>query len=456
MVDRTSPLAVITPLGHDVLQLVAFQGTEGVSQLFRFQLELVAGNDARVPFEALLGQPVGVRIELDGAPPRFFSGICSRFAQGARDGQRTSYRMELVPSFWLLTRGLSLRAFLDRAVPELVADLFDGRPVNVELAGAYPRREFLAQYRESDFEFASRLLEEEGIFYFFTHSEEGHELVLADSPESHPTLPAVQFDPKAASGTVFSWEKVQELAPGTVALRDHDYRLPEPFVEGRATIQPAAAVGGVEHVLALPAASGLEVYDFPGAYAQRFDGVDEAARAATIRMQALAAASLYVQGASTVPGLVAGHRFELTRHFDADGSYVLTQVSHSARMVDLRAGRVSYTNTFTCIPDSVPYRPLRTTPRPVASGLHTATVVEAPVDALGRYKVHFHWDVQGESSSWLRVAQQSLGGSMFWLPEVGDEVLVAFEHGDIDRPYVLGRVFNANDPPPDDREEEPG
>jgi type VI secretion system secreted protein VgrG len=462
MADAPRPLSVTTPLGPDALQPVAFGGTEAISGLFRFELGAVAPNDRPVPFEALLGGRIDVQVVPPGAQSRLFSGICSRISQGARDDRRTSYRLEVVPSLWLLTRKRGHRLFQDSSAPEVLERVLVDAGTSFELRLPHPPREYVAQHRETDFEFANRLMEEEGIYYFFRHSSEGHELVLADSPEGHPELPAVQFDPKAAPSTVFSWEKVQELTPGKVVLRDHDFTLPEPIVEGEATIQESATVGTVEHLLALPAVQKLELYDYPGAYAGRFDGVDDAGRAAARRMESEAATSLLVAGESTAPALAAGSRFALAGHGDADGEYMLTSVTHSARQDDLRSGKLSYSNSFTCIPASMPFRPPRRTPRPVVGGVQTAVVVGPPgetvsTDELGRVKVRFHWDREGLSSAWIRVAQPHAGSSrLLWLPEAGDEVLVAFEDGDPSRPYVLGRLFNANDPPPEaeDREEE--
>jgi type VI secretion system secreted protein VgrG len=454
------PLAVATPLGPDALQLLGVHGTEGLSQLFRLELDAVAKTGRRIPFEALLGQTIGVRIQLADAPPRMFFGICSRISQGERDTQNTSYRLEVVPQLWFLTQGSGLRLFPDVSVPDVLERVFTGQDASFELRVPYPVRELLVQYRESDFDFVSRLLAEEGIFYFFEHTADGHKLVVGDSPESHPELPAVQFDARAAGRSVYSWEKTQELAAGKTRLRDHDFESPQGIVEGEAAIQESALVGSVEHALRLDANESLELYDFPGAYAQRFDGVGEAERAARIRMEAHAAASLAVTGASTVPWLAAGHRFRLERHGDGDGAYVLTGVSHTARLADSKSTKLSYSNTFTCIPAGLPFRPPRTTPRPMVGGLQTAIVVGPAgggvfVDDLGRVKVRFYWDRAEQSSAWVRVAQPYTRSSgAFWLPGVDDEVLVGFEHGDPHRPYVVGRLWNTDDRPPEDRDDE--
>jgi type VI secretion system secreted protein VgrG len=401
---------------------------------------------------------------------RHFSGICSRVSQGGRDARFTAYELEVVPSLWLLTRKAGSRAFQGLSVPEILERELLDTNASFELRVPFERYEYVVQYGQTDFDFVSRLMEEEGIYYFFRHEAGGHTMVLADTPQSHPALPAVQFDPKARPGTVYEWTKAQELRSGKVTLRDHNFQLPGSNLEGRALIQESVRAGTVEHRLRLPGSDSLEIYDYPGGYAQRFDGIDRggdeqpgelqklleaAQRDAELRMQAEAASALVISGASTAPGLTAGHRFTLERHFDADGEYVLTGVQHKAE-ASADGHRFTYGNTFTCIPAGLPYRPPRLTPKPVAPGPQPAIVVGPPgetvhADRYGRVKVQFHWDREESHSVWLRVAQPFAGGSegSFFLPEVGDEVLVAFEHDDVRRPYVLGRLWNTTDTPPE-------
>ena len=451
------PLSLETPLGSDALLLAGMRGSEGIFQLFRFELDAVAENGRRIPFEALLGQKIGVQVRAPDAPARTFWGICSRVSQGARDPRYTRYELELVPQVWLLTRRRGLRIFQNLTAPQVLEQVLAGQNASFQLQSSYQQHEMLVQYRETDFAFASRLMEEAGIFYFFKHTADGHQLVVADSPQSHPDLARARFDARATSNTVFSWEKTQELATGRYALRDHDFESPRSTIEGQAAIQESVAVGTVEHRLKLAANEALELYDFPGSYAQRFDGDDRARQAAAVGMQGLAAASLGVGGASTVPGLTAGHAFTLEQHGEGDGKYVLTGIQHTAELPDLNSPRLTYRNEFTCIPDGLPFRPPRTTREPVVGGVQTAIVVAPPggpvTDTFGRVKVKFHWDREGKSSSWIRVSQPHTGSSgAFWLPEVDDEVLVAFEEGDPDRPYIIGRLWNHDDPPPDRRE----
>ncbi len=462
-------VSVTTPLGKDVLLLDTFSGREAISALFHFTLDMNADNDRDIAFDRLVGQPITVELALPNGGTRSFSGIASRFAQGARAARTTAYRAELVPRLWLLT-----------ILSTVLAGFGD---VESRLTNTYQARDYCVQYRETDFAFVSRLMEEEGIFYFFTHTQGGHTLVLADTPAAHPDVPSprvIVFDAtgtgKEAAQSVFSWAKTQELRSGKVTLRDHIFELPDDHLEGQATIRESVRAGQVIHNLRVGGNGALELYDYPGGYAERFDGIDPgggeqpgelqkvfaaARQTAAMRIDEEALASLAIEAQSNSRQLTAGHKFALAEHFNADGGYVITSIEHSLRVRDPKAAdrALQYENRFTCIPESLPFRPARVTPEPVIAGTQTAVVVgpagaETFVDKFGRVKVQFFWDRQGHSSSdsscWIRVAQPRSGGGqgVFWRPEIGDEVVVAFEEGDPDRPLILGSVFNPRRLPP--------
>jgi type VI secretion system secreted protein VgrG len=478
------PLAVATPLGEDVLLLVGFSGQESISQLFTFHLDLLAENDADIAFDKLLGERVAIALRLNDDKSRYFSGICNRISQGHRDHDFTYYRMEVVPQLWFLTRRAQSRIFQHITVPDILKKVFAGIDVSFELRGTFQPRDFCVQYRETDFNFASRLMEEEGIYYFFKHAAEGHQMVLANTSQSHPDLPEMNklIYEEIAGGVrdemrVHRWEKVQELRSGKYTLWDHCFELPHKHLEAEEPILPNVQVGTVQHKLQVGNNDKLEIYDYPGAYAQRFDGIDKGGgeqsgelqkifednkRVVKIRMQQEALPSVVIQGGSNCRNVVTGHKFTLDRHFDANGQYVLTSVAHSARLTgDYRSGESTfdYENNFTCIPFTIPFRPLMTTPRPVVQGTQTAVVVGPPgeeifVDKYGRVKVQFHWDreskANADSSCWVRVAQNMAGirwGSAFW-PRIGHEVVVDFLEGDPDQPIIVGSVYNASEMPP--------
>jgi type VI secretion system secreted protein VgrG len=471
-----SPLEIVSPLGPAALTAIALSGREELSGLFSFALDTLAPNDRPVAFEQLLGAPVLIRLD-HPAGTRHFSGICSRIAQGERGQTTTAYRLNVVPQLWLTTHRVDVRAFELLSVPQIVERALAGA-ATFQLTRDYQPRDVSFQYNETDFAFISRLLEEEGIFYFFRHAADGHELVLGDTPAAHPDVAAPQalsFDPSAArkgQPAISEWTKAQEIRPGKVTLRDTNFELPGETFEVSADLPETVQAGTVVHRLRIDGNDKLELYDYPGGYAQRFDGIApdgseqpgellriaaEARRTVQTRIEAQAAGAVTVSGSSTCGNLVAGHRFTLERHVDANGGYVLTSVTHHARVTDTRKMLLEYRNEFTCIPDGVAARPARVAPRPVLSGVEPAVVVGPPgteihTDKYGRVKVQFAWDrsgAGGDSSVWIRVAQPYAGmQELQFLPAVGDEVLVAFEHGDPDRPYVLGSLWNPDRPPP--------
>src|SRR5262249_20655538 len=183
------PLTVTTPLGNDALLLVGFTGQEGLSQLFRFRLDLVAENATDIPFDRLLGQRFTVRLELPGGGQRHFNGTCVRFSQAERDQVFTAYHAELVPELWLLSKRAQSRIFQHLPVPEILKKVLAGLKVTYQLQGTFHPRDYCVQYRETDFNFASRLMEEEGIYYYFKHTDGGHEMVVANTPLSHADVP---------------------------------------------------------------------------------------------------------------------------------------------------------------------------------------------------------------------------------------------------------------------------
>jgi type VI secretion system secreted protein VgrG len=484
-IQAERPIAVSTPLAKDDLLLVGFEGREAVSELFHFHLDLIAENSKTIPFEKLLGQKITFRLTIAPGKWRYFSGICQRVLQGTRDNTFTAYHMEVVPLFWLLTRKTQSRIFQQISVPEILKQVLQGLDVTYNLQGNFAPRDYCVQYRESDFDFASRLMEEEGIAYYFTHTANGHTLVLTNTTRDHPALPersnlrfAATDKDAEAEDQIEYWEKSQELRSGHYTLWDHCFELPHKHLEADQTIAENIKIGQVTHPLKVGNNDKLEIYDFPGRYAQRFDGVapggadrsadlqhifDDNKRTVGIRMQEEAAAGIVIQGSSRCRFLISGHAFNLQNHYNADGKYLLTAVEHKARLdFNYRSGGLepfAYSNAFTCIPADLPYRPLRKTPRPVVQGTQTAVVVGPPgeeifTDKYSRVKVQFHWDRQGKnnlnSSCWIRVATFWAGAQWgaIHIPRIGQEVVVDFEEGDPDRPIIIGSVYNAAMMPP--------
>ncbi|HTO88055.1 MAG TPA: type VI secretion system tip protein TssI/VgrG [Thermoanaerobaculia bacterium] len=479
-------LSVDTPLGTDAVLLVGFRGVDAISQLFRYRLDLIAENAKDVAFDKVLGQKCTVTFRWGdkNAKKRYFNGICSRISQGERDAVFTSYHIELVPQAWLLTRKAQSRIFQRMTIPDILKKVLTGFDVSYKIQGSFEPRDFCVQYRETDFNFASRLMEEEGIYYFFKHEDGNHTMVLGNTPQTHEDVPVqntVPYEEKLGGQRdelrISSWEKAQQLRSGKVTLWDHCFELPHKHLETEKIIQDSVSVGSVTHKLKVANNDKLEIYDFPGEYAQRFDGIDKGGgeqsgdlqkifqdnkRTVEIRMQQEAVASLEIDGRGNCRQFVSGHKFTLQRHFNADGDYVLTSVGHTMTSGgDYRSGQgqTTYVNTFSCIPLALPFRPQRLTPKPFVQGTQSAVVVgpsgeEIFTDKYGRVKVQFHWDRQGkfnaESSCWIRVASAWAGKQwgMINLPRIGQEVLVDFIEGDPDQPVVVGSLYNADMMPP--------
>ncbi|HEY1379356.1 MAG TPA: type VI secretion system tip protein TssI/VgrG, partial [Gemmataceae bacterium] len=482
--QANSPMKLTTPLGADALLLTGLSVREGVSQLFHVQLEVVAKNSQDVAFDKLLGQKATVELALGSGKSRFFNGIVNRVGQGGRDQTFTSYSLELAPQAWLLTRRWQSRIFQHVTVPDILKAVLQGVDAAFEIQGTFQPRDYCVQYRESDFNFASRLMEEEGIYYFFKHTKDGHKMVVANTPQSHPDLPEqskVIFEGVLGGlrdeMRVVSWGKVQELRSGKYTLWDHSFELPHKHLEAEKPIADSVQVGQVTHKLKLGENGKLEIYDYPGEYAQRFDGVDKGGgdkaadlqkvfednkRTTAIRMEQETVPGLVIQGTGYCRHFASGYKFTLERHFNADGPYLITGVTHVARCSNYLSSDgapFQYSNSFTCIPFAQPFRPQRTSLKPFVQGTQTAVVVgpkgqEIFTDKYGRVKVQFHWDREGkndgDSSCWVRVAQFWAGkrwGASFW-PRIGQEVIVAFQEGDPDQPIVIGSVYNSDQMPP--------
>lgn len=461
-------IAIDTPLGKDALLLTGFSGTEALSTLFRFDLKMLSENHAIV-FEDIIGKLVTVSIILADGDVRFFNGLISRFSQGRGGGEAggdvrfSQYTATMVPWLWLLTQTADSRIFQNLSVPEIVEKIFtEGNHADFKTAfhGQYGKREYCVQYRETDFNFISRLLEEEGIYYFFEHEEGKHTLVLADAPEEHKPCPkqeSARYQLTAGGwaddDVITSLEKAQEIRPGKVVL--NDYYFETPSTDLSVTVPGKKPLGPGEK----------EIYDYPGLYTKRADGD----HFANIRMQEEEAGITTITGSGVCRAFTSGYRFDLVDYYRddmTDKPYVLTSIHHEAGqgvtypgVAKSEASEFSYVNHFACIPFDVPYRPARHTPKPVVRGTQTAIVVgpsgeEIYTDEYGRIKVQFHWDREGKkdenSSCWIRVAQlwASSGWGGMYIPRMGQEVVVDFLEGDPDRPIVIGCVYHGNNMPP--------
>ena len=453
------PLFTFEAAGGGELRVLRFFGREGMSGLFEFHLELAGGE---VDLAAIVDKPGVLKIGGIEAP-RFISGVISSFEYVGQSRHLQLYEAQLVPWIWRLQHRHDCRIFQDLGTPDILKEVLTraglaAEGFRLDLLGEYAPRNYCVQYRESDLGFISRLMEEDGIFYFFEHSADKHVLVMADHPGAHPPIPgspALWFNPPG--GMVADREHVTEfrfgerVRPGKVSLRD--FNLHKPGLPMAATEEAKAR-------------AELEVYQYPGEYQDPGQaGAHQGKAQAKLRLEALQAQRRAGAGSSDCPRITAGHTLKLIGHprHDLDGDYRVIQVSHAGNQPQVldqdAAGEFSYSNEFTVTERAQPFRAEAATHRPVMRGLQTATVVgpegeEVYTDEHGRVKIQFHWDrtdpYNETSSCWVRVSQLWAGngwGSMF-LPRIGHEVLVDFIEGDPDRPVVTGRVYHGDNKPP--------
>jgi type VI secretion system secreted protein VgrG len=437
-------LSISTPFGKDKLLLRGFYGEEGLSDTFQLNLWLQS-ETYDLDFSQIIGKSVTITAVLADGTKRYFSGVVGRFMQAGTEGGLANYHAELVPWLWLLNFSADCKIYQNMTVPQIILEVFKElgfTDYKNSLTGTYDAREYCVQYNETHFNFVSRLMEDEGIFYYFEHADGKHTLVLADDSVSATTCPgAATLD--VASGkdqweqqnTVTRCEIEQRVITGKFTLDDFNFETPSTDL-----------IASVDSTKATDSAkANRRVYEYPGGYLVK----DKGDARAKLRIEGHEAPFKLLRGDSNSPALTSGYKTTLAKHYrsDANGDYVLLRVTHSAQWDD-------YSNSFEALPADVPFRPLRTTRKPVIPSTQTALVVgqageEIWVDKYGRVKVQFHWDQKGksneESSCWIRVAHgwAGKGWGQIFIPRIGQEVVVSFLEGDPDRPLITGSVYNA-------------
>lgn len=479
-------LQLSTPLNKDFFLVRRIRCQEGLNQLFRIELELLHEENSEgyeptvVDPKKVLGNPMIASAHQDGEVKRFYNGICSQFTQGSRNAYFSKYRAEIVPKVWTLTQNKQSRIFQNKTIPQILEEVLKGYEFDNEIRGDFKPRNYCVQYRESDWDFASRLMEEEGIYYYFEHTANEHRLILGNTPESHrpcPTRPKITYIlnrselVEAWIPSIHTWRVDDKLRTGRTELRDHHFQLPtNEFIAPHTSIFDA---GNNRE---------LEYYDWPGEFAKRFDAIDaggtenksrldpifpDRERTAKIRQEEIDAGVNNIYATSDCSAVTAGYRFELENHPVKANN--VNQLVISARHEAVQnpayiSGEVVATPcivSFVCMPHggrNAPFRPLRKTPKPLVHGNQTAKVVGNPGDEIftdkyGRVKVHFRWDRSDnndqKASCWLRYGTMFAGnkwGSQF-IPRVGQEVIVAFLEGDPDQPIIVGEVYNEENLP---------
>ncbi len=462
--QATRALQIMTPLGEDALQVIGFSGEEELSRLFHFELDLISMNPQILP-EEIVGHNITFSFEYAEDKFRYFNGYVVKFAGGdVGPRERRSYRATVVPWLWFLTQTTDCRIFQDKTVVEIIEQTFQELGFTEydisHIKGTHPTREYCVQYRESDFEFVSRLMEEEGIFYFFNHSNGMHRLMMADDAsiyadceEAEVDYPTDELATRDVRAHILSWEHAFEFRTGAWAHTDYNFKLPKTrLMVNEKTVMPFRN------------AKQFERYDYPGEYESKGIGTP----LARIRMEELELEHNLVRGSSRCASFASGERFTVKRHrvrAEQDKSYIIKKIAHVAHEGSYETGNAdqetSYENQFECFPDSATFRAARTTPKPVMRGCQTAVVTGPPgeeiyPDEFGRVKVQFHWDREGQyddkSSCWIRVSQMHAGKNWGYidLPRIGEEVIVDFLEGDPDQPIIVGRVYNGENKPPFD------
>ena len=452
-------MEITTPLGEDVLLFHSLRGREEMSRLFDFQLDLLSPKKDINP-DDILGKNVTVKLALPDDSTRYFNGFVTRFSAGDQSGRYYQYRASVRPWLWFLTRTTDCRIFQEMTVPDIVKKVFGDHSTadfKFELTGTYHKWTYCVQYRETDFNFISRLLEEEGIYYYVRHTDGHNTVVLTDSTSKHKPTPGYEklsyISPeqvvKPELERITNWDFTREIQPGVYVHDDYDLERPSVELKTRKVLTRSYSP------------SDYEIYDYPGHYLQKPDGEQYAG----VRIDEYGTQFETSQAMTNAKGIAVGSLFTLEHfpredqnreHLILSASYALTFSGYEALPTDQGT---EYQCSFVAMPSSQQFRPKRSTPKPFVQGPQTAVVVgpggdEIYTDKYGRVKVQFHWDRYGKkdqnSSCWVRVSSPWAGKGWGGVhtPRIGQEVIVDFLEGDPDQPIITGRVYNAENPPP--------
>ncbi|WGY72036.1 type VI secretion system tip protein VgrG [Burkholderia cepacia] len=447
-----------SPHGDD-LKFHTLDGSDELGRLFEFRIEALADSHS-LSLKDMLGKPVTVRIEQQDQSTRYLNGIVARATlAGRRAARYYGYDLIVRPWLWLATRRSDCRIFQNKTVPEIVQEVLSiyGFPIENHLAETYVPREYCVQYNETDAAFVSRLMEFEGIYYWFRHAEDSHTLMLGDAMSSHTALPGYETIPYIARDRtaiadeehIDGWLPAQEVSVGKHQTTDYDYTKPRADLSSQ-KVDPR----GHDH-------DSFASFEWPGGYRDDAPG----AHYSRVRLEEQQAEHERASADTDVRGAAPGYLFTLAHcpRADQNREYLIVRCQYrfqeNAYASDQGAEAVVHQTMMLVQPSSLPYRSPRDTPRPRTNGPQTATVVGPPgeeiwTDQYGRVKLQFRWDRYGQSnqdsSCWVRVSSPWAGGGFggVQIPRVGDEVVVDFLNGDPDEPIVTGRVFNGEKMPP--------
>jgi type VI secretion system secreted protein VgrG len=455
--------ALDTALGKDVLVLKSFSAYEGLGEPFEIQVDALSEKE-NIDFDKVLGQACSIKLKTFEQKERFFCGVLTnaQWVGSEVGGQKehSQYRLVLRPWFWLLNHSANCRIFLDKDVEEIIQKVFadlgfsSGTDFKFRTTSNYDKIKYCVQYRESDFAFVSRLMEQFGIYYYFEHKDKQHTMVLADSRASHSPiedLPKVNYHGQVVGyhrveQQIDSWVSDRRFSTGTFALNDYDYLKPPKKLR-------ASKETSERYVRSL-----WEVYDYPGKY----DEQDKGEHFAQFRLEAEQALDRRRNAGGEAPSLFAGGLVTLEKHPTSaeNKEYLVVRASHNFGVQSFGTAQdgVSYHGSYQLLQSDRPFRSLPSTPKPRIHGIQTAKVVakkgedneEISTDEHGHIWVQFYWDREPKKSCPIRVAQSWASkqwGEQF-IPRIGMEVVVEFLEGDPDRPLVTGCVYNGDNKVP--------
>ena len=453
-------IEAITPLAPDDLIFHEMTGVEALSTLFDFNVTLISEQVGIAP-KTLLGKDITVTIETEnGGSKRYLSGLCTRFAMVGRKKQYHFYKATLKPWLWLASRRSDSKIFQQQKVPDIIESVLGkyGFPISKKLSGSYRTWDYCVQYHETDFNFVTRLMEHEGIYYYFEHSAGKHVLVLCDGVSSHkPLAPRSNINYVGVDAATveyeehfYAWRPREEIDPGEYISNDYDFTKPKAELETK-NKHP------VGHTF-----DAWERYEWPGGYTD----VGEGESYARTRREGLQSEQTRAAGDSNLRALAPGFLMTLARcpraeqnveHLIVGVKYDLKSNSHG--MGDDEKHGAEWVFSTLAQPSSIQYRPQLLTHKPKSQGPQVAVVVGPPgeeiyTDEYGRVKVQFPWDRYGQndqhSSCWMRVSHPWAGSNYgaIHIPRIGQEVIVDHIDGDPDYPLITGRVYNADQMPP--------
>ena len=452
-----SPITLSSPLPAEDLFFKAMVASAGMSMLGEAQLKLLSPRADLSP-EDLLGKAVTVKAELHEGQKRYFHGYVTRFAIGANVGSHNVYKATVRPWLWFLTRTTDCRVFQEESVPDIVKKVFQDHSVasfEFKLFRQYRKWTYCVQYRESDYSFVARLMELEGIYWYFEHSDGQHKLVLVDSQSAHDAVPGHETLPYIVNTShtppdteyISNWSFARELKTGKSVLTSYDFE------------RPSVALLVNKEKSREYDLSDYEMFDYQGDYVQAADGT----QFAEDRLDEVQARYQQLRGDSNASFVQVGRLLKMRSHprEDQNAEYLVTALSVHAHVNTNERGDSGggFRSEFSAIPSSQQFRPPRRTPKPFVQGPQSAVVVgpageEIFTDKYGRVKLQFHWDRYGKkndkSSCWVRVLHPWAGKNFgaIHIPRIGQEVIVDFLEGDPDQPLIIGRVYNAEQMPP--------